>query len=93
MFDFGFKVLCADFEDIPALRPGRQSPSKARTQTYIWEEALKLMGIEDAVVAGETLVAPNDHVRLPVKINVDVPRSPSDSHFAHLNILGELAFP
>ncbi|KAG9073285.1 hypothetical protein KI688_001077 [Linnemannia hyalina] len=61
-------------------------------QTYIWEEALKLMGIEDAVVFGETLVAPNEHARLPVKINgynVDIPRSPSDSHFAHLNILGE----
>ncbi|KAF9137704.1 hypothetical protein BGX30_009983 [Mortierella sp. GBA39] len=50
------------------------------------------MGIEGAVVAGETLVAPNDHVRLLVKINgynVDVPRSPSDSHFAQLDILGE----
>lgn len=50
------------------------------------------MGIEDAVVAGEALVGPNDHVRLPLKINgyrVDVARSPSDSHFAHLNILGE----
>ncbi|KAK5829427.1 hypothetical protein F5H01DRAFT_330202 [Linnemannia elongata] len=65
---------------------------EASPQTYISEEALKLMGIEDAVVAGETLVGPNDHVRLPVKINgykVDVARSPSDSHFAHLNILGE----
>ncbi|KAF9147915.1 hypothetical protein BG015_010368 [Linnemannia schmuckeri] len=65
---------------------------EAAPQTYISEEALKIMGIEDAVVAGETLVGSNDHVRLPVKINgymVNVARSPSASHFAHLNILGE----
>ncbi|KAF9129446.1 hypothetical protein BGW39_004170 [Mortierella sp. 14UC] len=65
---------------------------EASPQTYISEEALKMMGIEDAVVAGEALVGPNDHVRLPLKINgykVDVARSPSNSHFAHLNILGE----
>ncbi|KAG0377312.1 hypothetical protein BGX24_006334 [Mortierella sp. AD032] len=65
---------------------------EASPQTYISEEALKMMGIEDAIVAGETLVGPNNHVRLPVKINgyrVDVARSPSNSHFAHLNILGE----
>ncbi|KAG0272567.1 hypothetical protein BGZ95_011675 [Linnemannia exigua] len=65
---------------------------EASPQTYISEEALKVMGIEDAVVAGEALVGPNDHVRVPVKINgynVDVVRSPSNSHFAHLNILGE----
>ncbi|KAF8948547.1 hypothetical protein BGZ47_004283 [Haplosporangium gracile] len=65
---------------------------EAAPQTYISKEALKMMGIEDAVVAGETLVGSNDHVRLPLKINghmVNVVRSPSASHFAHLNILGE----
>ncbi|KAF9920633.1 hypothetical protein FBU30_009498 [Linnemannia zychae] len=60
-------------------------------QTYISKEALEIMGIEEAVIAGEPLIGPNDHVRLPVMINgcrVDVARSPSNSHFSHLNILG-----
>ncbi|KAG0290429.1 hypothetical protein BGZ96_006089 [Linnemannia gamsii] len=65
---------------------------KASPQTYISEEALERMGVEDTVVAVEALAGPNGHVRLPVKINgyvVNVARSPSDSHFAHLNILVE----
>ncbi|KAF9901534.1 hypothetical protein EC991_006045 [Linnemannia zychae] len=65
---------------------------EASPQTYFSKEVLKMMGIEDPVVAGEALAGPNDHVRLPVKINgckVDIARSPSSSHFAHLNILGE----
>ncbi|KAF9092929.1 hypothetical protein BGX29_007748 [Mortierella sp. GBA35] len=65
---------------------------EASPQTYISEEALRAMGIEDAVIAGEPLDDSNNDVRLPVKINgyaLDVARSPSDSHFAHLNILGE----
>ncbi|KAG0316892.1 hypothetical protein BGZ97_006206 [Linnemannia gamsii] len=85
-------------ENIPTISGTRQPVHvhflflEASPQTYISEEALKRIGIEDAVVAGESLVGPNDHVSLPVRINgyiVDIARSPSDSHFAHLNILGE----
>ncbi|KAF9207670.1 hypothetical protein BGZ49_010779 [Haplosporangium sp. Z 27] len=62
-------------------------------QTFLSDEALRALGIEDMVVVGE----PHKHssltsLRLPLKINghlVPVARSPSDTHFAHLNILGQ----
>ncbi|KAG0215422.1 hypothetical protein BGX28_010127 [Mortierella sp. GBA30] len=60
-------------------------------QTYLSEEALRAIGIEDPVVAGASLVKSDSSMRIPLKINgyrALVVRSPSDSHFAHLNILG-----
>ncbi|KAF8939845.1 hypothetical protein BGZ58_008577 [Dissophora ornata] len=65
----------------------------ASPQTYLSDEALGALGIEDMVVVGEaheqSTISP---IRLPLKINgyaVLVDRSPSDAHFAHLNILGQ----
>ncbi|KAF9349371.1 hypothetical protein BGX26_012312 [Mortierella sp. AD094] len=60
-------------------------------QTYMSEEALRTIGVEDMVVVGESMDDP-ESTRLPLLINgfrVFVLRSPSKSHFAHLNILGE----
>ncbi|KAF9175095.1 hypothetical protein BGX21_007725 [Mortierella sp. AD011] len=63
----------------------------ASPQTYMSEEALRAIGVEDMVVVGEPMDDP-ESIRLPLLINgfrVFVQRSPSKSHFAHLNILGE----
>ncbi|KAF9104504.1 hypothetical protein BGX27_010063 [Mortierella sp. AM989] len=60
-------------------------------QTYMSQEALRAIGIEDMVVVGESMDDP-ESTRLPLLINgyrVHVLHSPSNSHFAHLNILGE----
>ncbi|KAG0369790.1 hypothetical protein BC939DRAFT_454593 [Gamsiella multidivaricata] len=63
----------------------------ASAQTYMSEEALRAIGVEDAVVVGES-VDKTKTLRLPLLINgyrVLVSPSPSESHFAHINILGE----
>ncbi|KAF9438429.1 hypothetical protein BGZ76_007953 [Entomortierella beljakovae] len=54
-------------------------------------EALRAIGIEDMVVVGESMGDP-EPTKLPLLINgfrTLVLMSPSKSHFAHLNILGE----
>ncbi|KAG0305910.1 hypothetical protein BGZ98_003315 [Dissophora globulifera] len=65
----------------------------ASPQTYLSDEALRVLGIEDVVVVGETNDASTaEFIPLPLKINgctVLVARSPSGSHFSHLNILGQ----
>ncbi|KAG0216084.1 hypothetical protein BGX28_005979 [Mortierella sp. GBA30] len=62
-------------------------------QTYLSDEALRALGIEDMVIVGEGHERSSAScLRLPLKINgytVLVARSPSDAHFAHLNILGQ----
>ncbi|KAF9279340.1 hypothetical protein BGZ68_007977 [Mortierella alpina] len=65
---------------------------QASPQTYLSDEALRAMGVEDMVVAGESLTNSDDSMRIPLYINgyrTWVIRSPPESHFAHLNILGE----
>jgi len=65
---------------------------QASPQTYLSDEALRAIGIEDMVVAGESLASSDSGMRIPLYINgyrSYVIRSPNDSHFAHLNILGE----
>ncbi|KAF9572757.1 hypothetical protein EC968_009485 [Mortierella alpina] len=65
---------------------------QASPQTYLSDEALRAIGIEDMVVAGESLANSDSSMRIPLYINgyrSHVVRSPNDSHFAHLNILGE----
>ncbi|KAF9419530.1 hypothetical protein BGZ94_009392 [Podila epigama] len=62
-------------------------------QTFLSDQALKVLGLEDMVVVGHQRSA-NDgsSMRLPLKINgfpILVARSPPESHFAHLNILGQ----
>ena len=62
----------------------------ASPQTFLSDEALRVLGIEDLVVVGEAHT--DGAMRLPVRINgytIHVQRSPSDSHFTHLNILGQ----
>ncbi|KAF8951570.1 hypothetical protein BGZ46_003907 [Entomortierella lignicola] len=62
----------------------------ASPQTYLSEKVLEAIGIEDPVVVGENMEDP-ESTRLPLFINgykVSVLRSPSSSHFTHLNILG-----
>ncbi|KAG0043870.1 hypothetical protein BGZ83_010949 [Gryganskiella cystojenkinii] len=62
----------------------------ASPQTYLSDETLRVLGIEDLVVVGEALN--ESSMRLPLKINgytIRVQRSPPDGHFAHLNILGQ----
>ncbi|KAF9900580.1 hypothetical protein BX616_002557 [Lobosporangium transversale] len=60
-------------------------------QTYMSDEALRSIGVEDIVVVGEVMDETKS-MRIPLLINgylVHVLRSPADSHFAHINILGE----
>ncbi|KAF9915232.1 hypothetical protein BX616_006616 [Lobosporangium transversale] len=65
----------------------------ASPQTYITDDALRTMGIEDMVVVGVNHgQSSTGSLRLPLKINgypLLVARSPSDAHFSHLNILGQ----
>ncbi|KAF9563899.1 hypothetical protein EC968_004668 [Mortierella alpina] len=66
----------------------------ASPQTYLSDEALRVLGIEDMVVVGEghERSSHTGSLLLPLKINgypLLVARSPSDGHFAHLNILGQ----
>ncbi|KAF9360873.1 hypothetical protein BGX26_007290 [Mortierella sp. AD094] len=65
----------------------------ASPQTYLSDEALRALGIEDMVVVGEAHKrSSSGSLRLPLKINgytIQVARSPSETHFAHLNILGQ----
>ncbi|KAK3807896.1 MAG: hypothetical protein J3Q66DRAFT_356788 [Benniella sp.] len=65
----------------------------ASPQTFLSDEALRVLGIEDMVVVGEPYErSSNGSLRLPLKIHghiVQVARSPSEGHFAHLNILGQ----
>ncbi|KAG9320986.1 hypothetical protein KVV02_007714 [Mortierella alpina] len=66
----------------------------ASAQTYLSDEALRALGIEDMVVVGEGHERSSNtgSLHLPLKINgytLLVARSPSDAHFAHLNILGQ----
>lgn len=65
----------------------------ASPQTFLADEAMMAMGIEDMVVVGEGYdQSSNEFLRLPLKINgytLLVARSPPDAHFAHLNILGQ----
>ncbi|KAF9929637.1 hypothetical protein BGZ75_007097 [Mortierella antarctica] len=65
---------------------------QASPQTYLSDEAMRAIGIEDMVVAGESLASSDSAMQIPLYINgyrSQVIRSPNDSHFAHLNILGE----
>ncbi|KAG0361830.1 hypothetical protein BC939DRAFT_21136 [Gamsiella multidivaricata] len=66
---------------------------EASPQTYLSDEALRALGIEDMVVVGEAQErSSTGSMRLPLKVNgytLLVARSPSDAHFAHLNILGQ----
>ncbi|KAI1305603.1 hypothetical protein EDD11_004894 [Mortierella claussenii] len=65
----------------------------ASPQTYLSDEALRVLGIEDMVVVGQAHErSSTGSLRLPLKINgftILVARSPSDAHFSHLNILGQ----
>ncbi|KAF9350691.1 hypothetical protein BGX34_001034 [Mortierella sp. NVP85] len=65
----------------------------ASPQTFLSDEALRVLGIEDMVVVGEPYErSSNGSLRLPLKIHghiVQVARSPTEGHFAHLNILGQ----
>ncbi|KAI1316534.1 hypothetical protein EDD11_009873 [Mortierella claussenii] len=61
-------------------------------QTYMSEEAMRVIGVEDMVVAGEALDDSSTLMRMPLLVNgyqVQVARSPATSHFAHVSILGE----
>ncbi|KAF9308858.1 hypothetical protein BG003_010505 [Podila horticola] len=65
----------------------------ASPQTYLSEEAMRALGLEDMVVVGEPVPADTggSSIRLPLLLNgykVVVVQSPTESHFAHLNILG-----
>ena len=65
---------------------------QASPQTYLSDEALRAIGIEDMVIAGECLANSDRSMRVPLYINgykSYVIRSPHESHFAHLNILGD----
>ncbi|KAG0221414.1 hypothetical protein B0O80DRAFT_503535 [Mortierella sp. GBAus27b] len=65
----------------------------ASPQTFLSDEALRALGIEDMVVVGEAHErSSTGSLRLPLKINghtILVARSPTEAHFAHLNILGQ----
>ncbi|KAF9583020.1 hypothetical protein BGW38_010415 [Lunasporangiospora selenospora] len=65
----------------------------ASPQTYLSDEALRVMGIEDVVVLGQSHErSSTGSLRLPLKIGgytLLVARSPTEAHFAHLNILGQ----
>ncbi|KAF9961022.1 hypothetical protein BGZ72_005145 [Mortierella alpina] len=66
----------------------------ASPQTYLSDEALRALGVEDMVVVGEGHERSTNtgSLHLPLKINgytLLVARSPTDAHFAHLNILGQ----
>lgn len=65
----------------------------ASPQTFMSDQALRALGIEDMVVVGHAQTGSStSSMRLPLKINgcpILVARSPPDSHFAHLNILGQ----
>ncbi|KAF9195420.1 hypothetical protein BGZ50_004593 [Haplosporangium sp. Z 11] len=61
-------------------------------QTYMSDEALRAIGVEDIVVVGDAMSETPSTMRIPLLINgyrTLISRSPSDSHFAHLNILAE----
>ncbi|KAG0321846.1 hypothetical protein BGZ99_003679 [Dissophora globulifera] len=63
----------------------------ASPQTYMSEEALRAIGVEDVVQIGESM-DDQESIPLPLLVNgyrILVRRSPSSSHFAHLNIFGE----
>ncbi|KAF9025682.1 hypothetical protein BGZ52_008802 [Haplosporangium bisporale] len=66
---------------------------EASPQTYLSEEAMRALRLDDMVVVGEPVSTEGrgSSIRLPLLLNgylVAVVQSPAESHFAHLNILG-----
>lgn len=66
---------------------------EASPQTYLSEEAMRALRLDDMVVVGELVSTERrgSSIWLPLLLNgytVVVAQSPAESHFAHLNILG-----
>ncbi|KAG0027623.1 hypothetical protein BGZ81_005429 [Podila clonocystis] len=66
---------------------------EACPQTYFSEEAMHALGLDNMVVVGEpeNTDSGSSPMRLPLLLNgyeVAMKKAPAESHFAHLNMLG-----